>query len=243
MKKLGLIGKKLDHSFSKIYFEDKFKKEELNDWSFEMYELNDLNTLEKVVKTEKLLGFSVTIPYKLEVMQFCSVLSDEAISIGAVNCVKVFGNKLIGYNTDWIGFKDSLNTSILDTNKKALVCGTGGASRAVIYALKQNGLEVIQVSSSGVQNCIKYEEVDQTLISEVQLIINCTHLGTFPKTEECISIPYEYINSGHYCYDLVYNPEATLFLKKCKERGAKIQNGYEMLVKQAEAAFMIWKVL
>ncbi len=240
MKKLGLIGKKLNHSFSKKYFDEKFKEEKLNDWKFDLYELDDLDHLEKLIQTENLSGFSVTIPYKLEVMQLCSALSQDASSIGAVNCVKIYGRKLNGYNTDWLGFRDSLDPSFLNKTNKALVCGTGGASRAIIYALRQMDIEIIQVSSSGRQDYLKYEDLNDDIIRDVQIIINCTHLGTFPNIKECISIPYEFINSNHYCYDLVYNPEETLFLKKCKEKGARVQNGYQMLVNQAELAWEIW---
>ncbi len=206
--------------------------------------MEDISAIEYLIKLEHLKGLSITIPYKLEVVPFCSYLSEDAEIIGAVNCIAVGkDNKIAGHNTDWIGFRDSLQLKDLNLNKKALVCGTGGASKAIIYCLKELNIDIIQVSSSNKIDTYRYEDVNASIIQEVQLIINCTHLGTFPNINECVNLPYDAISSLHYCYDLVYNPEETLFLKKSKSQGAKVQNGYEMLARQAEAAWEIWNEL
>jgi len=238
---LGLVGKKLSHSFSKKYFEQKFKEEGLNGYKFSLYEMEELSRLKSLIKLELLKGLSITIPYKVEVMQFCDFLSEDAKSIGAVNCINIDKDGgLIGHNTDCVGFKNSLQINNLNLEKKALVCGTGGASRAIVYALKSLGIDIIQASTSGRIGLLGYEDIDSDIINSVQLIINCTHLGTFPLVDDCIKLPYEFINESHYCYDLVYNPEESLFLKKSKQQGAFTQNGYSMLVYQAEAAWEIW---
>ena len=237
----GLVGKKLGHSFSKKYFEQKFKEEGLNDHKFNLYEMKELSGLKSLIKLEHLKGLSITIPYKLEIMKYCDYLSEDVKEIGAVNCISIDKDRrLIGHNTDWLGFRESLQIEKLNLNKKALVCGTGGASRAIVYALKTLGIEIIQASTSGRQGLLAYEDIDSATINSVQLIINCTHLGTFPLVHDCIRLPYEYINESHYCYDLVYNPEVTLFLKKSNQQRAFTQNGYSMLVHQAEAAWEIW---
>ena len=237
----GLVGKKLGHSFSKKYFEQKFKEEGLNDHKFNLYEMEELSKVKSIIREEHLKGLSITIPYKLEIMNYCDYLSEDVKEIGAVNCINIEKDgSLAGHNTDWLGFRESLQIEKLNLNKKALVCGTGGASRAIVYALKTLGIEIIQASTSGRQGLLAYEDIDSATINSVQLIINCTHLGTFPLVHDCIRLPYEYINESHYCYDLVYNPEVTLFLKKSNQQRAFTQNGYSMLVHQAEAAWEIW---
>lgn len=240
MKHLGLIGKKLEHSFSKKYFDQKFVREGISGYDFELFEIPQIGQITGLVKDKKLSGFSVTIPYKEAILPYCFSLSPEAEEIGAVNCVRVTEGELYGHNTDYIGFLAALPLDRLNTERNALIFGTGGASRAVIYALEKLNFNCITVSSSGRDGTIKYEDLDQGLITQAKLLVNCTPLGTFPEADHCIPIPYQYIHPGHVCYDLVYNPPLTEFLKRSKEQGATVINGQTMLEQQAEAAWKIW---
>lgn len=246
MKTLGLIGYPLSHSFSSKYFSDKFQNEGIKDYEYKNFEIENIDLLKDVIKSNPdLVGFNVTIPYKEQIIPFLDELSNEAETIGAVNTVKVERNgdsvKLIGHNTDAFGFKESLRPVMKGYHHKALILGTGGASKAVHYILKNIGLDVFFVSRnpSG-SNSISYDDLNEMAIKNFLLIINTTPLGTYPNTEECPNIPYEFLSDQHLLYDLVYNPETTLFMQKGMDQGAVARNGYAMLVQQAEGAWAFW---
>ncbi len=241
MKKYGLIGKTLGHSFSRQFFNEKFRREGI-DAVYSNYEIPVADDFMQVVKDKELVGLNVTIPYKQNVMRMMDSLSDDAREIGAVNVVRIDHehHKLEGFNTDVIGFTDSIRPLIQPWHTKALVLGTGGASLAIKYGLRKLGIEPLSVSRTKRLGVITYGDVNRQLIDEYKVIVNCTPLGTFPNVNECADLPYEYLSPRHLLFDLVYNPEETLFLKKGRLRGAVVKNGYEMLVGQAEAAWRIW---
>ncbi|MFK7061495.1 shikimate dehydrogenase [Flavobacterium oreochromis] len=243
MKKLGLLGRNISYSFSKNYFKDKFQNESLTSFfSYDNYDIQKIDEFKNIIINEpNLIGLNVTIPYKEEIIPLLDRLSETAKYIGAVNTIKINSKKeLIGDNTDFYGFQESLIPLLCDHHKKALILGTGGASKAIAYALKNLGIEYLFVSRKQSLNTISYNELNASIITEYTIIINCTPLGTYPNIKDCPSIPYEFITSNHLVYDLIYNPEKTTFLIKAKEKGAIIKNGYEMLVLQAEKAWEIW---
>lgn len=242
----GLIGKTLKHSFSQKYFRAKFEKESIANCDYELYELEDISQFPGLIGQHKnLKGLNVTIPYKQVVMPYLHDVEGKAREIGAVNTIKNIGQaKLIGYNTDYLGFKISLENWAAPpfTQYKALVLGTGGASKAIEVALADLGISYKRVSRTAQAGAITYQDLadNPTLVASHQLIINTTPLGTSPNVDEAPAIPYNQITPHHYLYDLVYNPAETLFMKQGKERGAKIKNGLEMLEIQAEQAWKIW---
>ena len=243
MKQFGLIGRSLVHSFSKAYFEKKFETLGLSDHHFDNFELQNIEDFKSLIKDHPdLKGLSVTIPYKETVIPFLNELSPEAKEIGAVNCINFENGKLTGHNTDVYGFSQSIKP-FLDTNhERALILGTGGAAKAVSYALKKVGVEVYFVSRSEKKNekTFSYNEINDRIMKAFKLIVNTTHLGTFPIMEECPPLPYEFFTTDHLAYDLIYNPEQTLFLSKAKEQGAITMNGLSMLQLQAEKSWEIW---
>jgi len=236
----GLIGKKIDYSFSKSYFKEKFKRENLNHCFYDNYDLESINVFLKIIKENEISGLNVTIPYKESIINYLDDLDPSAKSIGAVNTIKIENkNFLKGYNTDYLGFIKSLkDNSFFHT--KALILGTGGASKAIIFALKSLNTKTTVVSRKRQKNCIIYKDLNKDIILKNTLIINCTPLGTFPKIDEYPKIPYEYITKKHVCYDLIYNPKKTKFLKKSEIRGASIINGLQMLENQANESWKIW---
>ncbi len=242
MKHYGLIGKLLKHSFSKDYFINKFEKEVVfADYS--LCELDMINNVENIF-ARKWNGLNVTIPYKEQIIPFLDELDELAATIGAVNTIR-FTQKdgkrwLKGYNTDAIGFQQTLQPLLLPHHTQALVLGTGGASKAVVYVLDKLKISYLYVSREAGVGKLSYDELDAEIIDTHKLIINTTPLGMFPKSESYPDIPYRAIGSKHLLYDLVYNPEKTLFLSKGEAQGAVIKNGLEMLVKQADAAYSIW---
>lgn len=238
----GLIGFPLGHSFSKGYFKEKFKTLGLKDHSYDLFELSDLNEFEQLIKNEELVGLNVTIPYKQDVIPFLDSLDVSAEKVGAVNVIRFKDKKLTGYNTDYPAFKQSLKKWLSITNIKALVLGTGGASKAVTAALDDLEIEYAQVSRIATIDALSYEQLffDPELIAEHQLIINTTPLGMAPNTDTCPDLPYNQLTSSHHLFDLVYNPELTLFLKKGEQTGCKTKNGLEMLHLQADLAWDIW---
>lgn len=245
MRKFGLIGYKLTHSFSKKYFSEKFEREGISDCQFDLYELDEIEHLKDVLAQNKELeGLSVTIPYKEKVITLLDELDTACENIGAVNCIKIKNGKLTGYNTDYIGFKLSLENWLGDTRPKALVLGTGGASKAVIQALKDLEIEYLIVSRtpSDVEGMITYLDLraDEKILKSHHLIINSTPLGTFPETEVMPDLDVNLISNQHKVYDLVYNPEKTFLMRSMEARGAVVKNGLEMLHLQAEAAWKIW---
>jgi shikimate dehydrogenase len=240
----GLIGESLNHSFSKSYFEQKFKTLGLYNYSYTNFELKGIDELLPLLESNNSLkGFNVTIPYKEKIIPFLHAISPEAKEIGAVNCVHIVDNKTMGYNTDVYGFSQSVKPFLDVHHERALILGTGGASKAVAFALKKVGTEVWFASTSAKknQNTFHYSEINEMVITAFKCIVNSTPLGTFPNAEECPKIPYEFITRHHLVYDLVYNPPESLFLKKCKQKGAIVLNGLSMLQLQAEKSWEIWQ--
>ncbi|NER16005.1 shikimate dehydrogenase family protein [Spongiivirga citrea] len=240
--RFGLIGKNISYSFSQAYFSNKFKQLKLPANRYDNFDLEDIEALPQVLKDyPELKGLNVTIPYKESVIPFLNKLSKKAEKIGAVNTIKFLKNGgLKGYNTDCYGFKKSIEPFIKKHHKKALILGTGGASKAIAFSLKELGIKYKYVSRSPVKSNLSYDDLNEKIITQHQIIINCTPLGTFPKIDECPNIPYEYISENHLLYDLVYNPKRSLFLTNGEQRGAVITNGLKMLEFQAEKAWEIW---
>ncbi len=241
-KKFGLIGKDISYSFSKKYFTEKFSQDLYEDCSYENFDISNIEDFPNVLKNNpNLKGLNVTIPYKESIIPYLDTVSDKAFQIGAVNVIRFTkkGN-LKGYNSDWFGFKKSLEPLLQPHHKKALILGTGGAAKAVAFALDQLGITYSFVSREANQNTIDYSLINATTFDNHQIIINCTPVGTSPNTKEFPPIPYTYFSNQHIAFDLIYNPEETQFLKKAKKQGATIKNGYDMLVFQAEKAWKIW---
>jgi shikimate dehydrogenase len=240
----GLLGYPLTHSFSKKYFESKFLELHLINHQYHNFEVENLNGLKDYLSVFPYLrGFNVTIPHKETILSFCDELSAEAKEIGAVNCVSIENGKWIGHNTDYFGFKQSIKPFLEPSHYRALILGTGGSSKAVAFALKSIGVEVYFVStqSSLSSEVFNYKDVNEHILNAFKLIVNTTPLGMFPNTHAAPEIPYEYLNATHFCYDLIYNPEETLFLKQAKTQGALSVNGLSMLKLQAEKSWDIWK--
>ena len=245
--KYGLIGYPLGHSFSISYFNQKFTDEGINA-KYENYEIPSIDILPEILdKNPNLKGLNVTIPYKEKVMNFLDAISPEARAIGAVNVIRVTheGGKtrLKGFNSDVIGFTKSIEP-MLDPkwHKKALILGTGGASKAICYGLKQLGLEPVFVSRYERPGTIQYQSITPEVIKEYNVIVNCTPIGMYPNTEECPPLPYEAMDYHTILYDLIYNPDQTLFMQKGAEQGADVKNGLEMLLLQAFASWEFWHV-
>ncbi|MCH2215534.1 MAG: shikimate dehydrogenase [Flavobacteriales bacterium] len=242
MKRYGLIGKTLSHSFSKGYFTKKFESEAI-EASYENFELDTMENIQEVFQLPNLFGLNVTIPYKEEIIPYLDRLDPIAESIGAVNTVRFFGGQTIGYNTDVIGFENSLKPFLEHGMERALVLGTGGASKAVIHVLKKIGLDVLKVSRNpGGNSQISYEECNENAVKWHRLIVNTTPLGTSPNVDDLPAIAYEGITSNHLLYDLIYNPEKTRFLAEGESKGATILNGLSMLKIQAESSWEIWNL-
>ena len=245
MKKYGLIGYPLKHSFSSRFFADKFRDENI-DAIYNNYEIDNIEKLISIISSDTdLNGLNVTIPYKEQVIQFLDEIDDTAREIGAINVIKIKRDNdsisLKGYNSDVIGFQNSI-IPILDkeVHKKALILGTGGAAKAVFFGLKALGIDAKYVSRSKKDNSLTYEEISNDILEEYKVIVNASPLGTFPDIDQCPDIPYNLLTSDHLLYDLVYNPPITKFLALGKEQGARTKNGYEMLELQALAAWDIW---
>ena len=245
MDKYGLIGYPVGHSFSISYFNDKFADEGINA-KYENFEISSIDQLQEVLDTNpNLRGLNVTIPYKERVIEYLDSITPEAQAIGAVNVIRVSHEgkklKLKGYNSDVIGFTKSIEP-MLDSNwhKKALILGTGGASKAINYGLKSLGLETVFVSRYQRPGTIQYESITPEVIREYNVIVNCTPLGMYPHTEECPKLPYEAMDYHTILYDLIYNPDETLFMKRGREHGAEVKNGLEMLLLQAFASWEFW---
>jgi shikimate dehydrogenase len=242
MINFGLIGKSLSHSFSRSYFEKKFIENELNDHFYKNFELETIEQFSNVLKTQNLKGLNVTNPYKESIIPFLDELSIGAKEIGAVNCINIVNGKTIGYNTDAYGFGQSIKPFLDTTHGRALILGTGGASKAVAYALKKIGVEVFFATSSNKKNTntFFYDEINEGMMSAFKLIINTTPLGLYPNINEAPALPYHLFTDKHLAYDLIYNPEQTLFLKQAKEKGAVTINGLSMLHLQAQKSWEIW---
>ena len=243
MNKLGLLGKNISYSFSRAYFKEKFENEKITDTTYENFDIDTIDLFPSIIKnTKDLKGLNVTIPYKEAVIPFLDKINKKAKAIGAVNTIKITkkGN-LIGYNTDCYGFKKTLEPFLKPQHKSALILGTGGASKAIAFTLKNLGIAYHYVSrkkSNGVS--FTYDLLTDEIIKEHQIIINSTPLGTFPNIEDCPNIPYKALTNNHILFDLIYNPEETKFLKLGKQQKATTINGLNMLKLQAEKAWSIW---
>ncbi len=249
MKTYGLIGYRLGYSFSKGFFTEKFEKENLAEHEYVNFELDSIEEFPEIFKkNDHIAGLNCTIPYKQQIMPYLDEIDEEAAKVGAINTVKIIrsedGIKLKGFNTDIYGFENALKPMLNEKHKKALILGTGGASKAIKYILDKLGLTYVSASIEEQLNEgeIRYDQIDEALLKEYLVVINATPLGTFPKVDTCADIPYQYLTSDHVLFDLVYNPEETLFMKKGKEKGAAVKNGLEMLHGQAIKAWEIWNM-
>jgi len=239
----GLLGKNISYSFSANFFSKKFLNENIENSEYVNFDLQNIQDFKKLIQeNDNLKGMNVTIPYKEDVIPYLNILDKTAEKIGAVNTIKFTkrGN-LKGYNTDVVGFAESIKPLLKRHHKKALILGTGGASKAVAYVFKKNDIKFKYVSRKPKgKKQISYDSLNEEMMNDFSIIVNCTPLGTFPNVEAFPNIPYQYITEKHLLFDLIYNPEITQFLAKGKEKGAVIKNGYDMLVLQAEASWNIW---
>lgn len=241
MRKFGLIGRNISYSFSRNYFSEKFLREGISG-SYENFDLKNISEFPAVLKENpELKGLNVTIPYKEEIIPFLDSLDPVASEIGAVNTIKLeTSGRLIGYNTDYFGFAEALKPYLKEHHKKALILGTGGASKAIAYALKTLDIEYKLVSRKASEEKLSYEELNEQMLKEYTLLVNCSPLGTFPKTEEHPKIPFQHLTRNHLIFDLIYNPPQTRFMELAKDQGATVVNGQKMLELQAEKAWDIW---
>ena len=241
MKLFGLIGFPLSHSFSEKFFSEKFEREDIEDCKYELYPLENIEDIRLLFEVNKdLKGLNVTIPYKESVIEYLDDLDDIAQKIGAINCIKIDEIQRVGYNTDYAGFRDSLKPLLKKHHTQALVLGTGGASKAVVYALQELGISTTLVSRKTGAAQLTYADINKEIIDNHTIIINCSPVGMYPDINQCPDIPYQFINSAHILYDLVYNPGKTMYLQHGEKQGATIKNGLEMLELQAEYAWEIW---
>lgn len=244
-KTYGLIGNPLLHSFSKRYFDAKFENEQVKDISYQLFPLLALEEFKPLLqKRNDLWGLNVTIPYKEKIVKYVNKVNAIAYQIGAVNTIKIVRDNhqciTYGYNTDVIGFEYIFNKYNRFTHSSALILGTGGVAKAVAYVLKQKGISYRFVSRQNNENTLTYNQLNEEIIKQSSLLINCTPIGMFPEIDNFPAIPYQAITCNHIVIDLIYNPSETLFLQKAKIRGAVVENGYEMFCCQAEASWKIW---
>jgi shikimate dehydrogenase len=243
MKVYGLIGKILHHSFSARYFSEKFRTDKISDCQYLNFELEDLaKELPSLKMNPEIRGLNVTIPYKTDIIPFLNKLTDECQKVNACNCIKIKDREWIGYNTDIAGFEKSFTPLLRPYHKKALVLGTGGASKAVAFVLEKLNIEFLKVSRKKDESSsvISYDEINEVMMKEFQIVINTTPVGTSPNVDECPDLPYQFITDRHYFFDLIYNPKKTLFLSHAEERGALVENGDKMLAIQADESWKIW---
>jgi shikimate dehydrogenase len=240
MRKFGLIGKSLSHSFSKAFFEDYFSSNNI-EATYSNFEFKNEEELTVFLKEQKVDGCNVTIPYKETIIPFLDELSEEATAVGAVNTIHLVNNRWIGYNTDVFGFKQSIKPFLTNRHEKALILGTGGAAKAVAYVLKEIGIEVLFVSRSPKgKNQFGYADINEYMIHACKLIVNATPIGMYPNVDECVVFPFPNLTEEHLVVDLIYNPEETMFLKQSRENHATILNGASMLKEQALKSWAIW---
>ncbi|MBB1283691.1 shikimate dehydrogenase [Flavisolibacter sp. BT320] len=241
MRRYGLVGRTLKHSFSQTYFTGKFKSSGIEDAVYENFELPTIDAFSTLLTAHPdLKGLNVTIPYKEDVLPFLSSMNEVVKKIGACNCIKIADGNLAGFNTDVVGFRQSLEPKLESHHHKALVLGTGGAAKAIWYVLDELGIDYKKVSRNKTGADLTYEEVTPQVLNEHLLVINTTPLGMYPNTNAAPALPYEAISASHFLFDIVYNPEKTVFLEKGEGQGAQISNGYEMLIGQAEESWRIW---
>ena len=244
MKQFGLIGLPLGHSFSKKFFSTKFETENI-DAQYDLYELQNVSELLALKEKSQLCGLNVTIPYKQQVIPLLDELDETAAEIGAVNVIKFIrkdgGLRLKGYNSDAIGFENSISPLLKGCHKKALILGTGGASKAIDYTLRKLGIITTFVSRTAKDGALTYGQLTKDVMADYLVIVNASPVGTFPHVDECPDIPYQFLGSDHLLFDAVYNPPLTLFLRKGQGQGAQVLNGEGMLIGQAQAAWKIWE--
>jgi len=238
MRTFGLIGKSLAHSFSAQYFSEKFLKEGITDTQYLNFELKDISEFKQLIAKRKLSGLNVTIPYKESIIPFLDELNEEAKVIGAVNTIRFYNGKLIGYNTDYLGFTSSIQP-LLGDRKKAIILGDGGAAKAIKYALKRLG---IKYKTANRNTSFDYSDITKQITDYYTIIINTTPLGSYPNTSDFPKIPYKYLNKNYLLFDLIYNPNETKFLAYGKAKNAQTKNGLEMLQIQAEESWNIWNL-
>ena len=247
MKTFGLIGHRLGYSFSRNFFTEKFQRENLADHEYVNFELDNIKEFPGIFEQgTTICGLNCTIPYKQQIMQYLDEIDAEAAQVGAVNTVKITSKEgrrfLKGFNTDIYGFENSLTPMLDEKHKKALILGTGGASKAIKHILHKSGIDFVSatIEEHMFEKEIRYHQIDEQILKECLIVIQATPVGTFPNVDQCPDIPYQYLSADHVCFDLVYNPEETMFLKKAKSQGAKTKNGLEMLHLQALKAWEIW---
>lgn len=243
MKIYGLVGYPLGHSFSQKYFSEKFLVENITDCQYQNFELKDLDKeIPRLKILSNLYGLNVTIPYKTQIISYLDELTDECREMNACNCIKINNGKWIGYNTDVTGFEKSFLPHLKSYHKKALILGTGGASKAVAFVLKKLGIEFLMVTRNKEKSSseINYDDISEKVLADCNIVINTTPVGMFPNVDAYPMLPYEYITDQFYFFDLIYNPAKTLFLSKAEEKGAVIENGEKMLIIQAEESWKIW---
>ncbi|HQQ93254.1 MAG TPA: shikimate dehydrogenase [Bacteroidia bacterium] len=243
-REFGLLGFELKHSFSKAYFEKKFAQLNFPDYSYNNFEIKSVLEFREILKAHPLLsGLNVTLPYKESIITLLDELDAEAEAIGAVNCIQIAGGKTKGFNTDVYGFSQSIKPFLDHHHERALILGTGGAARAVNFALKRLGVETAFLTSQASKRkpgVFLYTEANERMLQAYKLVVNASPLGMYPKVEQCPDLPYQYFGPEHLAFDLVYNPEETLFLKKARASGATGLNGLSMLHLQAEKSWEIW---
>jgi shikimate dehydrogenase len=242
MRKFGLIGYPLGHSFSVKYFREKFQREAISGCLYSNFEISSVSALTEILKDPDLKGLNVTIPYKESVIPFLHKKDAVVEEISACNCIRIEHGILTGFNTDVIGFEESVSQKLTAMDQRALILGTGGSSKAIAWVLKKKGIKFLFVSrkKSGGTGVLSYEDLNRGIMEEHTLIINSTPFGMSPKTGDYPPVPYQWIGSRHYLFDLVYNPEKTVFLEKGESAGARTKNGADMLAIQAEASWAIW---
>lgn len=231
----GLIGRNINYSFSKKYFTQKFKNDKIDNCEYLNFDIDKISDFKKI-NLSNINGFNVTIPYKEKIIGYLDEIEESAKNIGAVNTIKILKNKLIGYNTDYLGFINSFNKKL--DYKNVLILGSGGASKAIQYAIKTKKINFDVASRKSDVNHIAYTQIES--LEKYDLIVNCTPLGTYPNVNDKPDLNYDQLNDKHLCYDLIYNPSETLFLNESKKRGARILNGLQMLKLQAEESWKIW---
>lgn len=240
-KQFGLIGKNIEYSFSRKFFSEKFSSDnKYSNYDYTNYDIESIHDLNNVFNSKNLCGLNVTIPYKEKIISFLDKISDEAEQIGAVNTICFENGSKVGYNTDIFGFTESLKMNKIDNIDSALILGTGGAAKMIIYFCNKNNIPFNVVSRQESNLNLSYNELNEDIFKKRVLIVNCTPLGTYPDIKKCPKLPYELINKENILFDLVYNPSETLFMKKGKEIGCKTLNGYQMLRLQAEKSWEIW---
>lgn len=241
MLKFGLVGKRLDYSFSKAFFSELFQKNNL-DHSYENIEIQDIEEIKSIFENRGFSGLNVTIPYKESIIPFLDELSADANAIGAVNTISFENGRTIGHNTDAFGFQQSIKPFLDNRHERAMILGTGGASKAIAHVLTNIGVDVIFISRNPEdENQFSYEDINENMVNACKMIVNCTPVGTFPNVELKPDFPTEFITADHFVVDLIYNPEKTRLLREAEAKGAIILNGHSMLKEQALRAWEIWR--